>query len=410
MDQSDRQIDALMAWVTDAALKSRGREDVSERSQFLNAFCEQMVNVGLPLRRVHFAQRAFHPQFGGIGFTWMPVGGTSHQHYEHRETPLDAWLRSPLFMLLNEQRDEFRSNLSEADQERFPLLKDLAEEQVSEYVAHSISFGGETTPVDPLSPPEGILMSWATDQVGGFTEAQINIIRRVLPVLSLGLKAMADREMARDLLQVYLGRDAGRRVLSGEIQRGTSREINAVVCLFDLQGFTSLAERIPGTELIEMLNDYFGIVVAVTQAHGGNILKFLGDGVLTMFDIGELQEDVRAGLGATSVLRQKMQARNKERAALGLPVTDFTLALHAGNILYGNIGAENRLDFTVIGPIVNQTARIAGLHGAVGQNVILSEDVRDAAPADCPHDLVSLGRYMLRGVPDPMELFTIYEI
>ena len=214
--------------------------------------------------------------------------------------------------------------------------------------------------------------------------------------------------MAGDLLQVYLGRDAGQRVLSGEFQRGSSRQIDAVIGLFDLKGFTSLAEQIPGEEMIELLNDYFGLVVGVIQSHGGNILKFLGDGMLTMFDLGDISQDVEAALNAAVELRQVIGERNVERAAAGLPVADFTLALHAGDILYGNIGSENRLDFTVIGATVNQTARIAGLHRSVGQSVILSEDVRRAAK-NLPHDLVSLGRYMLRSVPEPMELFTIFE-
>jgi adenylate cyclase len=213
--------------------------------------------------------------------------------------------------------------------------------------------------------------------------------------------------MASDLLQTYLGRDPGQRVLSGEFQRGSSSEINAVIGLFDLKGFTSLAGELPGPELIEMLNDYFGIAVAATQGRGGNILKFLGDGMLIMFNLGSIEKDATAALDAAADMCRNIGRRNEERIALGLPVTDWTLALHAGRILYGNIGAENRLDFTVIGPAVNQTARIAGMHRSVGQNLIFSQVVQNAVNG-AEHDMVSLGRYMLRGVATPMELFTIY--
>ncbi|MEP2717543.1 adenylate/guanylate cyclase domain-containing protein, partial [Pseudophaeobacter sp.] len=220
-------------------------------------------------------------------------------------------------------------------------------------------------------------------------------------------KSMSNRQMASDLLQTYLGRDPGQRVLSGEFQRGSSSEIDAVIGLFDLKGFTSLAGELPGPELIEMLNDYFGIAVAATQAHGGNILKFLGDGMLVMFNLGSIEQDAAAALAASAELCRNISQRNGERLAEGLPVTDWTLALHAGHILYGNIGAENRLDFTVIGPAVNQTARIAGMHRSVGQNLIFSQVVQQAVVGS-EHDMVSLGRYMLRGVPEPLELFTIY--
>lgn len=156
-----------------------------------------------------------------------------------------------------------------------------------------------------------------------------------------------------------------------------------------------------------MLNGYFGLAVETIQAHGGNILKFMGDGMLTMFNLGSIEEDAHAALAAANELCGKVRAYNTEREEQGLPTAGFTLALHAGTILYGNIGAENRLDFTVIGQAVNQTARIAGMHRSVGQSIIMSEDVKTAARGT-NHDLVSLGRYMLRGVAEPMELYTIY--
>ena len=252
------------------------------------------------------------------------------------------------------------------------------------------------------------MVSWTSDRPGGFAEEELQLIRSVMPYLGLALKSSSNRQMASDLLRVYLGRDAGQRVLKGEIQRGSSREIDAVICYFDLKGFTSLAEQIPGPALIEMLNDYFAHVVATIQSHGGNILKFMGDGVLSMFDLGSIDMDAAAALNAASELQQKLKVLNAERDAAGLPTAGFTLALHAGEILYGNIGAENRLDFTVIGPTVNLTSRISGMHRSVGQSIIVSEHVQRAAHPS-PHDLVSLGRYMLRGISTPIELFTIYQ-
>jgi adenylate cyclase len=262
--------------------------------------------------------------------------------------------------------------------------------------------------IDPDALPEGAMISWATDAVDGFSDPHLDIIRAGLPQLGLALKSASTLQMAQELLGVYLGHDAGRRVLSGEIERGSLQKIHAVICYFDLTGFTSLTERIPGDDLIAMLNDYFGLAVEVIEGRGGHVLKFMGDGMLAMFDHADTHTACSVALEAVTVLRSGLAAKNALRRADGLPTTDSTLALHCGEILYGNIGADARLDFTVIGPAVNLTARLSGMHRSVGRSIIVSESVKRHAGAS-GHDLVSLGRYMLRGVSEPQELFTIFD-
>lgn len=402
MIQIDVNAGPLIAWLMEQGLQGAHQQDL------LQGYCQRLTEAGVPLWRFHLAQRAFHPKFGGIGFNWTRAEGLSHQHYEYRESPREEWLRSPFFHILDQELEEFRENIEGGAPEKFPLLAELRERGATEYFAKGVRFSPpEEGANDPRHPKEGMLVSWATDRAGGFSNRELDLIRTTLPHLGLALKSSSNRQMASDLLQVYLGRDAGRRVLSGEIQRGSSQEISAVLCLFDLKGFTQLSERLPGKELIEMLNGYFGLAVETIQAHGGNILKFMGDGMLTMFNLGSIEEDAHAALSAANELCGKVRGFNTAREAEGLPTAGFTLALHAGDILYGNIGSESRLDFTVIGQAVNQTARIAGMHRSVGQNIIMSEDVRKAA-SDSDHDLVSLGRYMLRGVAEPIELYTIY--
>lgn len=401
MIQIDVNSGPLIAWLMEQGLHGAQQQDL------LQGYCQRLCDAGVPLWRFHLAQRAFHPKFGGIGFNWTRADGLSHQHYEYRESPREEWLRSPFYHILDLELDEFREKLEDDAPEEFPLLPELRERGATDYFAKGVRFSPpEAGPNDPSHPQEGMLVSWATDRPGGFSNRELDLIRTTLPHLGLALKSSSNRQMASDLLQVYLGRDAGRRVLSGEIQRGSSQQIDAVICLFDLKGFTELSERLPGTELIDMLNGYFGLAVETIQAHGGNILKFMGDGMLTMFNLGSIEEDAHAALAAANELCGKIRACNTEREEQGLPTAGFTLALHAGTILYGNIGAESRLDFTVIGQAVNQTARIAGMHRSVGQNIIMSEDVKLAARGT-NHDLVSLGRYMLRGVAEPMELYTI---
>jgi adenylate cyclase len=403
MTESDKIAAPLIAWVTQQGLLGVSREGI------LRGYCERLVQAGLPLLRFHVAQRAFHPKFGGIGFSWTRAEGLSHQYFQRQETPIDAWLQSPFYRMLQQDNEEFRSSFGAKDMADFPLLSDLSKTGATDYFATMLMFGAPGDEAsDPNNPAEGMMVSWTSDQKGGFSDENLSLFRTLLPYLGLALKSSSHRQMASDLLQVYLGRDAGRRVLSGEIQRGSSEQIDAVICYFDLKGFTRLAEQLPGPDLIDMLNDYFGIAVAVIQCHGGNILKFMGDGILTMFNLGSIEEDATAALDAASELQAKIGERNIERATAGLPIADFTLALHAGEILYGNIGAENRLDFTAIGPAVNLTSRISGQHREVGQSIIVSEVVQRAAHPS-PHDLVSLGRYMLRGVSEPIELYTIFE-
>lgn len=395
----------LSAWLVARGLDGTAREDL------LTGYCDRLVGFGVPLLRLHVAQRALHPRFGGIGFDWLrDGGGVSLERYVHSAEPPLQWLQSPLYHLLASGEMEYRVRLDDSvDPSRFPMLAELRDKGATDYFATGLFFEKAPDPseIDLNNTPQGMLTSYTTDAPQGFSESDLRLIRCTLPPLGLALKSTANRRMAQDLLQAYLGRDAGQRVLSGEIELGSVEELNAVICLFDLSGFTSLAEQIPGPEMIAMLNAYHGLAVAAIQERGGNVLKFMGDGLLAMFDQPDPEQAACAALDMVIELSDRVAATNRARERDGLPVARCTFALHAGKIYYGNIGAENRLDFTVIGPAVNLTARIADMHRALGRRVILTQPVFDAARKGS-HDLVSLGRYVLRGVSQPQELYTIW--
>ncbi len=395
---------ALIEWLTASALDGAGKEEL------LDGYCDRLVDMGVPLMRFHAAQSALHPIYGGTGYSWHQGQGSEYQTFEYSDTPNEQWLNSPLYAILNEGIDSVHERLVDSNEpSRFPLLNELRENGATEYYATGIVFDGPAN-VDPgisEKPANGVLMSWTSNAPDGFAAKDLDVINTAMPHLGLALKSATSARVAQDLMRVYLGRDAGQRVLSGEIRRGSLQQIDAVIWNFDLEGFTSLSEELPGTEIIEMLNEYLAVAVDVVHRSNGSILKFMGDGLMAMFDVGEIDADARAALGAVTLLQGEMDKLNAQRAADGLPVSKFTLALHAGEILYGNIGAENRLDFTVIGPAVNQAARIAGMHRSLGQRILVSDDVTRAAQP-CVQELVSVGRYMLRGVPEPKELFTIY--
>lgn len=396
-------ISALKTWLIEQGVRAAPRQEM------LNGFCAELVNHGIPLVRMQLAQRALHPEFGGIGFTWTRRDGINFEYFRRPDQAVDAWIHSPFYAMISRGEAELCADLTTVEVERFPIFTDLRAQGGTSYFAHWQPIGGEghTPYTNDSLYREGVLASWTLDGDPREAEDHRAIIRACFETLVVVLSASGNREMGRELLKVYLGRDAGERVLSGEIQRGSSQLIDAVICLFDLRGFTALSEQLPGTVMVDLLNDYFGHVVEIIQAHGGNILKFMGDGVMAMFNLGTLEEDAKAALTAVRALAPRMEAVNAARRAASLPLADYTLALHAGEILYGNIGAPNRLDFTVIGPTVNLTARIADMHRTVERSVILSEHVRRAAGED-GSSLVSVGRYMLRGVAEPIELFTIW--
>lgn len=404
-DLSLSPLGALAEWLVARGLDGTAREEL------LTGYCERLQDLGVPLWRLHVAQRAIHPRFGSIGFEWLRDGGPVEQaRYAHASNPRREWLQSPLYHLLASGSLEFREDLRHLPlPSRFPLLDELKAKGGTDYFATGLFFENpsELDHIDAIDTPQGMLASFASDAAEGFDDADMALIRATLPPLGLALKSTSNRRLARDLLQAYLGRDAGDRVLSGEIERGSVEKIEAVICLFDLTGFTSLAEQIPGPEMISMLNSYFELAVTAIEARGGNVLKFMGDGLLAMFDQPDPTEAALAALDMVTALNDQIATTNRAREREGLPVARCTFALHAGEIYYGNIGAEHRLDFTVIGPAVNVTARIADMHRSLGRRVILSEQVFDAARTHRP-DLVSMGRYMLRGVSRPRELYTLW--
>ncbi|WP_170561267.1 adenylate/guanylate cyclase domain-containing protein [Ruegeria atlantica] len=390
-------------------LVTRGLEGV-EKEELLEEYCNRLVDLGVPLMRFHAAQSTLHPVYGGTGYSWYHGKGGEYQKFEYSEQPSEQWRASPLFAVLNEGLSVVHERLVDQNQpSRFPLLNELREHGATEYYATGVSFNVPThnQPKDAEEAVSGVLLSWTSNAPEGFKDSDLALINTALPHLGLALKSANNERISKDLMRVYLGRDAGRRVLSGEIRRGSLQQIDAVIWNFDLEGFTSLSENLPGNALIEMLNEYLAAVIDVVHQCGGSILKFMGDGLMAMFDVGEIDADARAAMMAVAELQKRMADLNAQRTDDGLPVSNYTLALHAGEILYGNIGSENRLDFTVIGPTVNQTARIAGMHRSLGQRILISDDVARAAQP-CASELVSVGRYMLRGVAEPKELFTVY--
>lgn len=376
---------------------------------WLDEFCHKAVASGIPLTRVNVTTRAHHPEIGAVAFRWKRDTGNERFDYARSTTLTDDYVTSPLYHLVTNKMTELRQRLQDPEPEfNFPIFDELRAAGATDYyvtkrlfVRHDVS-----RMTDGANPEEGAIISFAGDNPGGFSQAQLDGLRSLVPPLCLTLKCNANRLMAEHITSAYMGQDASRRVLSGAIRRGSSQTIQAVICAFDLQGFTKMSEVLPGTAIIDMLNDYFAECVEIIEDNGGNVLKFMGDGLLAIFDLETIPTARSVAVESAAAMQQKFAEINVQREKDGLPVTGFKLALHAGNVLYGNIGGKTRLDFTVIGPAVNTTARILGMCDFVDQTIVISDDVA-AEVLDKRSDVVSLGQYRLRGVKERHRLYTL---
>ncbi len=254
----------------------------------------------------------------------------------------------------------------------------------------------------------GMASSWTTDRPGGFTDDEIAVFERLLPRLALTAKTRLIREIAENVLDTYVGPEAGRRIMGGDIRRGALDVIRAVIVYADLRGFTAMSDSVPGDRLAPMLDRYFEAMVPPIARRGGQVLKFLGDGLLATFNLDGRERDSicsDALQSAYEMIADVAEANGARRTA-GLPTMDLDIALHLGDVFYGNVGAADRLDFTVIGPAVNEASRIETLCEPLGHNVLVSETFAGAAVA-CAGRLIPVGTHQLRGVCHSQALYTI---
>ena len=368
-----------------------------------------------PLGRAHLFIDTLHPVHEGRLFRWgfgpdetamHEYGRTSVQGVDASDPAYldqqatDIWRRSPFYHMLQTDAALLRRRLTAETKDEFSLLPDWHAAGMTDYLAIISRFAAEGI----IGEMDGVYSSWATGEPEGFDDRDIAALERVVPYLALAIKSVSLVRMTRTLMETYLGRDAGQRVLGGRIVRGIAERIDAVVWFSDLRGFTRITDTAP-EQVIPLLNDYADVIVSAIEDHGGDVLKLIGDGTLAIFTAEDRAHACEAALAAALAARQGVAELNKRRSAQDQPVTDMYLGLHVGKVFYGNVGSRERLDFTVLGPAVNEASRIAAMCRSVDQPILLSAAF--AAVGDMKSRLVSVGRYALRGVLHPQELFTI---
>ena len=333
------------------------------------------------------------------------IGEGSRSRSLRVDDPLanESWTRSPFYHLLESRQPMLRRRLDATHRRgEMPMLDQFQDDGVTDYAAFVVRVADQLR----LGEGGGIVASWSTDAPDGFTDAQIELLAGILPALTVVFMLRITHRNARTLISTYLGADAASRVLAGNIVRGRAEPIRAVVWFSDLVGFTRIFDTTRADAVLALLNDYAEAQVEAIEAHGGHVLKFIGDGILAIFPHDDTTEACKRALAAAGSQRHRIAELNVRRAASGLAITDTHVALHVGELLYGNLGSPRRLDFTVLGPAVNEAARIEALCGSLEQNIIVSSAFAEAA-GEARGLLVSLGRYAMKGVARPQELFTL---
>jgi adenylate cyclase len=377
----------VLDWLAGGALSGEQSQDV------LAELCERMVACGIPLWRVAVFVTTLHPDVMGRRFLWQAESGVTTSEALHDLKETEDFKRSP-FSTVYATRAALRRRLADKDCPiDFDVLRDLLDQGGTDYAAFPLLFTDGSIHVATFS----------TQQAGGFSAPQFSDIESVISPLARVAEIRALRRTAGNLIDTYVGHQTGERILSGKIRRGYVEAIRAAVWLSDMRGFTSLSERSPPQAVIERLNIYFGSQVPAILEHGGEVLKFMGDGLLAIFPID-------GGQDAGAVCRRALECARAFRGRIAeLPRANdtdairFGLALHVGEVMYGNIGGGNRLDFTCIGPAVNLAARLEKVAAKLGEAVVASAEFA----GHCPGQFRSLGEHAVAGFTAPQPVFGI---
>jgi adenylate cyclase len=391
----------LMNWLVSQGLTGLPETDL------IRGFCERCRDGGLDLSRGIVFIDTLHPIYEGRGFRWNDRETNESKTFEYvSSSEGDAaknWRRSAFHHMLENGHDELAIDLGDSASSNFSMIGELAEKGHRHVLAFVHRFGDAGT----LGQMDCFYSYWVTRRDDGFSEGELAALRDLVPVLGLAIKSAQQVDIARTLGRVYLGRDASEQVLSGRISRGVTTRITAALWFSDLRGSTKISEGIGPDEIIPFLNDYAQASIDAIHDAGGDVLKLIGDGVLAMFTGEDMAVVRRAALQAEHRFRLNMIALNIRRSAESRPVTTAYVGLHVGEVFYGNIGSEDRLDFTVVGPAVNEVSRIASMCNSIDREFLASSEFRTGLDATGRRYLVSTGRYALRGVGRAQDLFTL---
>jgi adenylate cyclase len=383
-------IESILEWLIGGARR------ISSFARTIDELSWRLVAAGMPLPRVNLRGGTLHPQFLGATYVWWRTSAQTQEiMITHEVADLIPPAENPVMRVRSGETLRRRLDGPEARFD-FSVLHDLKARGGTEYFA---------LPVGGAFGPRAYMAAYVTDRPGGFSEREIADLTAVSERLSIVADMNSQRQIAQNVLKAYLGPQTGRKVLAGQIRRGSGEAIAAVLWSSDLRRFTQMSDHLPGESVIGILNDLFDLQAEAIAGHGGEILKFVGDGLLAIFPVANPDEAARAAENALAAAQQALAALGVLRARgspTGEPPLEIVIALHYGAVTYGNVGAADRLDFTVIGPAVNLVSRIEAIAKSLDLPLVVSDNFADAYGGT----LKSLGRHQLRGLDLPHELFT----
>jgi adenylate cyclase len=396
---TEAEIAKLASWLAKAGLEGR------TETALVEGFCSRAAAGGLPLAHALILIDTLHPIHEGRAFRWekdKPEATLTEYGRTAEGEAAERWRTSPLYRLFTSGESLLRLRVTAETEVEFPSFAELRQAKLTDYVAIINRFAADGA----IGEMDCVYSMWMTDRAECFTDEDIGALKRLTPFLGLAIKSASLARIAETLVETYLGRDAGRRVLRGRIERGVTDRIKTVLWFSDLRNYTRISETSAPEEIIPLLNDYAEAVVSSIHQNTGDVLKLIGDGVLAIFPADERSRACAAALDAARAAREAVAALNARRLEKGLPATEMYLGLHIGEVFYGNIGSKERLDFTVVGPAVNEVSRIAAMCRSVDQPILMSSDFA-ASVAGERRAFASVGRFALRGVGKPQELFTL---
>jgi adenylate cyclase len=394
----DLKLHDLATWITEAGLAG------TEETAMLAGFCERALDAGLPLGSLTVVVDTLHPTHEGHAIRWRrnePETAFFEYGRTNQGEMAENYRRSTFYQLFHSGETYLRERLSDETLARYWNLEPDRDAGMKEFLAVLTRFGASGT----IGDMDCVYSSWFTELDRGFNDDEIAAIKRLVPFLAGAIKSLSLSRVARYLAETYLGRDASQLVLGGRIERGVADRIEAVLWFSDLSGYTRITDSAAPEQIIPLLNDYAEVVVSAIRDQGGDVLKLIGDGVLAIFTSDDRARACAAAIGAVHAAEQGTLALNERRSAEQLPTTRMYVGLHIGEVFFGNIGSPDRLDFTVVGPAVNEASRIAAMCRSVDQKMLVSAAFASALGTGAR--LVSVGRYALRGVKQPQELFTL---
>lgn len=393
----DTLVGTVTEWLVDQSL---GSPDINA---MFGGMCERINAAGIPVSRAMITYQTLHPVIEVEMAVWRRGEAVEMEQYAHRSEEPEAWRQSPLKFLLESEANYFRRKLTgpEATLD-FPVLIEFAEKGYTDYFAMTTTFS--TVNTSQSNEPRGILVSWNTDRPGGFSDGDLSSLKRIQMRFAVACKTAIQADITRNVAATYLGDRAADKVLSGQIKRGDGDMTRAVVWYSDVHGSTALADTMPHDAFLELLNDYFECVAGAALDAGGEVLDFIGDAVLAIFPVetnADIPRAARAASEAVHVALSEAQSVNAERTLAGKRAFAFSVALNLGDVMFGNIGVPSRLSFSVIGPTVNEVARIEKLTRQLDVPALATESVASAVPDfwDRAED------HRLDGVSAPISLY-----